>query len=85
MKKITEKEIQSGLNQLVGIKFLDKKDEKYKYHPNYKKTLLKFKGDSVGEILIDALYRGKYFAIPRTEREICIVIELLTLKSKDGN
>ena len=85
MKKITEDEIQSGLNQLIGIKFLEKKDEKYKFHPNYKKTLLQSKGKSVGEVLLDSLWRAGYFATPRTEREIYVVIDLLTLKSKNGS
>ena len=78
--KITKKEIQSGLNQLVGIKFLQKKDEKYKFHPNYKKVLLKSKGKSKEEILLDALWRAQYFATPRTEREVHVVCNLLLLK-----
>jgi len=77
--KPTKKEIQAGLNQLVGIKFLQKKDEKYKFHPNYKKTLKTCKGKSKEEILLEALWKAGYFAIPRTEREIVIVCNLLTL------
>ena len=53
MKQITKKEIQIGLNQLVGIKFLQEVDGKYKYHPNYKKTLLKSKGNNKTEILFN--------------------------------
>jgi hypothetical protein len=81
MKNFTEKEVQGGLNQLVGIKFLQKKEGKYKYHPNYKKTLLKSKGNSKEEILLDALFKAQYFAVPRTEREIALICNLLMLKN----
>ncbi|KKN67357.1 hypothetical protein LCGC14_0462210 [marine sediment metagenome] len=80
MKKPTSKEIQKGLNQLVGIKFLQKKDGKYKFNPNYKKVLKTCKGKSKIEVLIEALYKSGYFATPKTEREITIVCELLLLK-----
>lgn len=80
MQQITQKEVQIGLNQLVGIKFLQEKDGKYKYHPNYKKTLLKCKGNNKDEILIDALWRAGYFSTSKTEREVLVVCNLLSLK-----
>lgn len=79
MKQITEKEIQKGINQLVDIKFLQEKDGKYKYHPNYKKTLLKSKGNNKTVVLLDALWRAGYFTTPKTEREIFVVSNLLLL------
>ena len=79
MKQITNKEVQKGLNQLVGIKFLQEKDGKYKYHPNYKKILLKSNGNSKEEVLIDALWRAGYFATSKSEREIRVVCNLLML------
>ena len=79
MKQITNKEVQKGLNQLVGIKFLQEKDGKYKYHPNYKKTLLKSSGNSKEEVLIDALWRARYFATSKSEREIQVVCNILML------
>lgn len=79
MKKITPKEIKKGLSQLVEIKFLQKKNGKYKFHPNYKKTLKNCKGKSKEEILLEALWKAGYFKTPKTEREIMIVIKLLTL------
>ncbi len=81
--KSTKKEIEKGLKQLVEIKFLQEKDGKYKFHPNYKKTLLKSKGNSVEEVLLNALHKTEYFAKPKTEREILIACNLLTLKSKN--
>ena len=81
MRKISDKEVQLGLNQLVGIKFLQVEDGKYKYNKNYKDILLKSKGESIEEVLIDALCLAGYFLIPRTEREIQMVISLLTLKN----
>lgn len=80
MKIPTKREIQKGLNQLVGIKFLQEKNGRYKYHPNYKKTLLKSKGNTIEEVLLDALIKVGYFLTPRTEREIVVVYSLLTLK-----
>lgn len=82
MKKLTPKEIQKGLNQLVRIKFLQKKDGKYKFHPYYQKVLKTCKGKSKEEILIDALCKSGYFTTPKTEREITIVCELLLLRKK---
>lgn len=82
MKKPSEKEIQKALNALVGIKFLECKDDKYKFHPNYKKTLLKCKGNSKEEILIDALIKSGYFVVPKTSREVNVVINLLLLGGK---
>ncbi len=84
MKQITEKEVQKGLNQLVGIKFLSCNDEQYQFNPNYKKTLLKSKGSSISEVLLDALYKAGYFVTSKSEREILVVIELLSLK-KNGS
>ena len=78
--KITKKEIQIGLNQLVAIKFLQEKDGRYNYHPNYKKTLLNSKGNKINEILMDALYRGGYFVTFKSEREVFVVFNLLLLK-----
>lgn len=78
--KISDKEIQAGLNQLVGIKFLQEKDGKYTYHPNYKKTLLKSKGDDKTELLMDALLRAGYFSTLKSERQILVVLNLLLLK-----
>jgi len=43
MKK-NKKKIELALKQLVEIKFLQEKDGKYKYHPNYKKILITCKG-----------------------------------------
>ncbi len=77
----TKKEIEEGLKQLVKIKFLQEKDGRYKFHPNYKKTLLKGIGNSTEEILLGALYRAGYFTESKTEKEILIVCNLLTLKS----
>lgn len=81
MRKITKREIQIGLNQLVDIKFLVEKDGKYKYHPEYKEILLKSEGETKEEKLLDALYRANYFQKARTEREILVVINLLLLKN----
>ena len=79
MKQITKKEVLKGLNQLVGIKFLQEKNGKYKYHPNYKKTLLKSSGNSKEEVLIDALSKAGYFTTSKSEREIQVVCNLLML------
>ena len=78
--KPTSKEIQKGLNQLVGIKFLKKKGIRYKFHPSYKKILKTCKGKSKEEVLLEALLKAGYFAIPKTEKEIVLVCRLLTLK-----
>ena len=80
MKKPTKQEVKKGLNQLVEIKFLQKKGEKYKLHPNYKKILITCKGKTKEELLLEALWKAGYFQKPKTEREIILICELLTLK-----
>ncbi len=82
--KPTKTQIEKGLKQLVEIKFLMEKDGKYKFHPNYKKTLLKGIGNSTEELLLNALYLAGYFVKPKTEKEILVVCNLLTLKQSKG-
>ena len=78
--KPTKKEIELALKQLVEIKFLQEKDGKYKYHPNYKKVLITCKGKTKEEILLEALWKAGYFSKPKTEKEIKLVVKLLLLQ-----
>ena len=78
--QISTKEVRKGLDQLVKISFLHKGDEGYKHHPKYKETLLKCKGKTKEEILVEALWMAGYFEGSKTEREIEVVCSLLLLE-----
>lgn len=80
-KKLTKKEVNTALTQLVETRLLRLgKDGTYQFSPNYKRLLLKATGKTKEDVLLNVLWKAKYFTEPRTEREVYAVASLLLLK-----
>jgi len=83
MKKPTDKEVMKALNDAVKFECLVKENNKYKFHPSFYGKALNFKSKkkhpSKEEVYLDVLYRSGYFKKARTEREIFVIITILSL------
>ena len=83
--KISRQEIQKGLDDLVSLGILIKSGVglgKFQYTERYL-DILKLskpkKSQTVEEVLIEVIWKMGFFSKPRTEKEIFVVIRLLSL------